>query len=245
MSSSFGCVPSHSFCCQIGCSRLLEGSRRPNGANPEMATGAAMYGSNLPLHWDPLTATVEVWAGDNLDRLQFIASSLGEVGIPSRSLTDDPQNLRLLVRPEDETNAREVVRQILEAAAPERSIRPVDDDIWRDEPVRSYLFAWLPTVIYAAIIFLVRVAYAPPGQFFTPSTPFDPLFSFISWANQIVALWMIYQAIRYEIQPWRFILLSFLPFSFIWYYYERYSRRDAYGRLPMVVRGRMAQRPSA
>lgn len=204
-----------------------------------------MYGSDLPLHWDPLAATVEVWASSSLDRLQFIANSLREVGIPSRSLTDDPQNLRLLVRPEDETNAREVVRQILEAASPERSIRRAHDDIWRDEPVRSYLFAWLPTVIYGVFVLLVNMAYAPPGQILTDSTPLSPLFSFISWGNQIVALWMVYQAIRYEIRPWRFILLCFLPFSYIWYYYERYSRRRGYGDVPIAVRERMAQRPSA
>ena len=204
-----------------------------------------MYGSELPLHWDPLTATVEVWTGQNLDRLQFIANSLSEVGIPSRSLTEDSQNLQLLVRPEDETNAREIVRQILERTAPERSIRRADDDIWRDEPVRSYLFAWLPTVIYGALVLLVNMAYAPPGQILTDTTPLTPLFSLISWGNQIVALWMVYQAIRYEIRPWRFILLSFLPFSYVWYYYERYSRRRGYGHLPIVVRERMAQRPSA
>lgn len=204
-----------------------------------------MYGSELPLHWDPLTATVEVWTGQNLDRLQFIVNSLREVGIPSRSLTEDSQNLQLLVRPEDETNAREVVRQILEGAAPERSIRRADDDLWRDEPVRSHLFAWLPMVIYGALVLLVNMAYAPPGQILTDSTPLTPLFSFISWGNQIVALWMVYQAIRYEIRPWRFIFLSFLPFSYIWYYYERYSRRRGYGCLPIVVRERMAQRPSA
>ena len=129
-----------------------------------------MYGSDLPSHWDPLTATVEVWAGDSLDRFQFVANSLREVGIPSRGLTDNSQNLRLLVRPEDEANAREVVRQILEAAAPVRSIRPADDDIWRDEPVRSYLFAWLPAVIYGAILLLLSIAYAPPGQFLAGST---------------------------------------------------------------------------
>lgn len=204
-----------------------------------------MYGSELPLHWDPFTATVEVWAGDSLNRLQFISNSLREVGIPSRNLMDDSQNLRLMVRLEDETNAREIVRQILEGAAPERSISSADDDIWRDEPVRSYLYAWLPTVIYGAILLLVSMAYAPPGQFLTGRTPFDPLFSFISWGNQIVALWMLYQSIRYEIRPWRFILLSFLPFSFIWYYYERYSRRRGHEGLPIAVRERMAQRPSA
>lgn len=204
-----------------------------------------MCGSEFPLHWDALTATVEVWAGDSLDRLQFNSNSLREVGIPSRSLTEDSQNLRLLVRPEDETNAREVVRQILEGAAPERSVNPAADDIWRDEPVRSYLFAWLPTLTYGAILLLVSVAYAPPGQFLAGSTPFDSLFSFISWGNEIVALWMLYQAIRYEIRPWRFILLSFLPFSFVWYYFERYSRRRGYALLPIGVRERVRPRPSA
>jgi len=202
-----------------------------------------MFGSEF--QWDPLTATVEVWTGASLDRQQFIRNSLGEVGIPSRSLTDDPQNLRLLVRPEDETNALEMVRQILEAAEPERSIRPAEDDIWRDEPVRSYLFAWLPTVVYGAIMVLVRMAYAPPGQLLTTNTPLEPLFSFISWGNQVVALWMIYQGIRYEIRPWRFILLSFLPFSFIWYYCERYSRRQDGHRLPIAVRERISPRPLA
>ena len=141
-----------------------------------------MNGSELPLHWDPLTANVEVWTGQNLDRLQFIANSLSEVGIPSRSLTDTPQWLRLLVRPEDEANAREVVRQIVEGAVPERSISRGDDDIWHDEPVRSYVFAWLPTVIYGALVLLVNMAYASPGQILTESTPLTPLFSFIRGA---------------------------------------------------------------
>lgn len=202
-----------------------------------------MFGSEF--HWDPLTATVEVWTGASLDRQEFIANSLLEVGIPSRSLTGDPQNLRLLVRPEDKANAREIVRQILEGSAPERSIGSVEGDLWRDEPVRSYLYAWLPGVIYGAILLFVSVAYAPPGELLTSNTPLDPLFSFISWGNQVIALWMLYQAIRYEIRPWRFILLSFLPFSFIWYYYERYSRRQGRQRLPIVVRERIAPRPSA
>jgi|SRR5579864_411147 len=204
-----------------------------------------MSGFESPLHWDPLTATVEIWTGQNLDRLQFVANSLREVGIPSRSLKDDPRNLRLLVRPEDEASAREIVRQILEGAAPERSIRPADDDMWRDEPVRNYLFAWLPGVIYAGVVFLIYSLEALPGEFLAASSPLDPLFSFIKFADEIASLWMLYQAIRYEIRPLRFVLLSLLPFSFIWYYYERYSRRRGYQRLPIVVRERISPRPSA
>lgn len=204
-----------------------------------------MYGSELPLHWDPLTATVEVWSGQSLDGLQFIANSLREVGIPSRSLTDDQQNLRLMVRPEDETNAREVVRQILEAAAPERSIGGSEEEVWDDPPVRSWLFAWLPAAISFAFVLYVYAVDAPPGEVFARQSTWDPLFSFVSMINDLAFLWILYQAARYEIRPLRFVLVGFLPFSFIWYYFERYSRRVGRQRLPIVVRERISPRPSA
>jgi hypothetical protein len=204
-----------------------------------------MYGFELPLHWDPLTATVEIWTGQNLDRLQFVADSLKEIGIPSRRLTDDPQNLRLLVQPEDEASAREIVRQILEAAAPERSIVGAESEVWHDQPVRSWLFAWLPGVIYFAVVLYVYAAEAPPGELLRQYSSLDPLFSLVRWMSDIAFLWILYQAARYEIRPLRFVLLGFLPFSFIWYYYERYSRRRGYQRLPIAVRERISPRPSA
>jgi len=197
-----------------------------------------MSGSHL--HWDPLTATVEVWVGESLDRLEFIANSLREVDIPSRSLTDDPQNLRVLVRPEDEASAREIVREILEGAAPARSIRLAEDEFWRDEPVRSWLFAWLPGVILLGLGILA-FAVAPNTE---QLSTLDPLLSVLGFIDKIGTLWMIYQAIRYEIRPLRFILLSLLFLSWVWYYFERYSRRIGRHRLPTAVRERIAPRPS-
>ena len=35
------------------------------------------------------------------------------------------------------------------------------------------------------------------------------------------AFWMIYMSIRYEKSPFSMILLAFVPFTFLWYYFER------------------------
>jgi len=39
----------------------------------------------------------------------------------------------------------------------------------------------------------------------------------LSFAANIGAFWMIYQAIRYERRVGRYILLAFIPFMFVWY----------------------------
>jgi hypothetical protein len=41
---------------------------------------------------------------------------------------------------------------------------------------------------------------------------------------QIGAFWMLYVAIRYEKKPFPMLLLAFIPFSFLWYYFERVRR---------------------
>jgi hypothetical protein len=50
----------------------------------------------------------------------------------------------------------------------------------------------------------------------------------------IGAVWMIYTAARYESKPVPFVILAFIPFSFLWYYAERfrtgrYLTRDSAG----------------
>jgi apolipoprotein N-acyltransferase len=35
------------------------------------------------------------------------------------------------------------------------------------------------------------------------------------------AFWMMYVAIRHERNPLPMVLLSFIPFTFLWYYFER------------------------
>jgi hypothetical protein len=48
-------------------------------------------------------------------------------------------------------------------------------------------------------------------------------------ASPLGAFWMAYMAIRYEKDPWPMVLLGlFVPFAFLWYYFERVKP----GRLP-------------
>jgi hypothetical protein len=77
---------------------------------------------------DPQDATVEVWSGQNRELAAMIASSLRENDILSRSdpdlaepqdASDELRDTRLLVFPEDETRAKEIVREIVDAAPPE------------------------------------------------------------------------------------------------------------------------------
>lgn len=35
------------------------------------------------------------------------------------------------------------------------------------------------------------------------------------------AFWMMYMSIRHEKNPFPMVLLAFVPFSFLWYYFER------------------------
>lgn len=35
------------------------------------------------------------------------------------------------------------------------------------------------------------------------------------------AFWMMYMSIRYEKSPLPMVLLAFIPFTFLWYYFER------------------------
>lgn len=46
------------------------------------------------------------------------------------------------------------------------------------------------------------------------------VFVFFS-APALGALWMLYTAIRYEKEPLPIIFLAFVPYTFLWYYFER------------------------
>ena len=76
---------------------------------------------------DPEDATAEIWSGDDVDLAAMITSSLRENHIPYRSDSDTPEpqgaseemsSTRLFVLPEDEKRAKEIVREIVDAAPP-------------------------------------------------------------------------------------------------------------------------------
>jgi hypothetical protein len=72
----------------------------------------------LPYDWDSNEATSEAWAGEDEPMADYLASALRENGIPSRIPDDPGHRVRLCVRPEDLTRARDIVREITEGAAP-------------------------------------------------------------------------------------------------------------------------------
>jgi hypothetical protein len=78
-------------------------------------------GTNTPtdLHedWDDDAAVSQVWNGDEEDFANTLVACLRENGIASRKLSDVPR-WRLVVRPEQEARAKEIVREVVEASPP-------------------------------------------------------------------------------------------------------------------------------
>jgi hypothetical protein len=73
----------------------------------------------LPIDWDPKQATSEVWAGEDESAADYLASALRENGIPSRIPDTAEHRVRIYVRPEDLSRAKDIVRQITEGRIPE------------------------------------------------------------------------------------------------------------------------------
>ncbi len=65
----------------------------------------------------------------------------------------------------------------------------------------------------------------------SPGVPKNPLLTFliivIFAVPPIGAFWMLYMSIRYEKNPLGMILLAFVPYAFLWYYFERFRPRRA------------------
>jgi hypothetical protein len=80
----------------------------PDDAVPEYPTG----------DWDEEEAVSEVWSGEEVDVATMLVACFRENGIASRSLIENAWT-RLLVRPEDEPHAKEIVREVVEAKPPQ------------------------------------------------------------------------------------------------------------------------------
>lgn len=92
-----------------------------NWESPSAARDASQYESAtvaerapvLPIDWDPLEATSDVWSGEDEATLEYLASALRENGIPSRVPDDQSHRLRLCVRPADVSRAKDIIREIV------------------------------------------------------------------------------------------------------------------------------------
>jgi hypothetical protein len=225
--------------------RLLE--QEPGESTPEAETillsaEEAEVTAELPLNWNPDTAAVEVWKGEEESQLKFIEDSLGGVGVPTRRIAEKGGPFRIMIRPQDEARGKEVVRQILENSVPEK---PLPGDLryaWLDEPVKSYLLLWVIAAVDLLLMFLVVIYPELRGQ---PHSVSGVIVGLADGVANLGALWLFYQAARYEIRPFWFVVLCLVPYSFIWYYFERYSKRTGVRRLPVAMRVRLSPPPSA
>jgi hypothetical protein len=87
----------------------------------EPALGEELKGSRGgwdPENWFPEDATVEIWAGEQPEMAELLAASVGENQIHAR-VAEAGRKLRMFVMPDDETRAREIVRQVVEGISPE------------------------------------------------------------------------------------------------------------------------------
>ena len=69
--------------------------------------------------WFPEDATVEIWSGNQKGTSFTIEMSLKENRINYRTESRGSDPIRIFVLPEDETRAREIVREIVEGVPPE------------------------------------------------------------------------------------------------------------------------------
>ena len=54
---------------------------------------------------------------------------------------------------------------------------------------------------------------------------FFPVLIMFGLIAPVGGLWAIYRCIRYEKTPWRYIaIVVFIPFGFLWYYFEKYRQ---------------------
>jgi hypothetical protein len=73
---------------------------------------------DLSAEWNEDDPVTEVWNGEKEDLADILAACLREIGIASRKLSE-ASRWSLVVRPEQEARAREVVREVVEASPPE------------------------------------------------------------------------------------------------------------------------------
>jgi RsiW-degrading membrane proteinase PrsW (M82 family) len=98
------------------------------------------------------------------------------------------------------------------------------------------LVAWL--AIFASFFSLPVVATVWPPFARSALLPIAAVYLVFAISG---TLWMIYDAMRYEQRPWKFVIAAFLFGVFVWYYLDRARWRDESQRLPLALRHR---RPS-
>ncbi len=109
----------------------LEGRVDPDELTPEQLESLALPESDdvesdeqisqpmdSPEDWDEDDPVAEVWTGEKEEFADTLAVCLREIGIGSHKVSE-AGHWRLVVRPEQESRAKEIVREVVEASPPE------------------------------------------------------------------------------------------------------------------------------
>lgn len=83
------------------------------------------------------------------------------------------------------------------------------------------LIGWvlLGFTISGVAFWIVTNSSVPPNPLITV------LFVLIFSIGPIGAFWMMYMSVRHEDHPIPMLLLAFVPYSFVWYYFEHVRRK--------------------
>jgi hypothetical protein len=84
------------------------------------------------------------------------------------------------------------------------------------------------------IVFLVILSGLALWIVLSPWFPKSPMVMLLVVAYfavpNIGTIWMLFVAIRHEESPLPFVLLAFVPYSFLWYYFERFRHQHHQAR---------------
>jgi hypothetical protein len=161
-----------------------------------------------------------VWEGNDQAKRDFVRASLRENGVPSDSLMEG-RNYRIFVREAVQPKAVETIKEIVEGKPP--SFEPdageaSDKASWLKYQLFLYSIA-TALIVYVGLMILLTLVTRNPLAAQIPA--------FLAACAVPGAVWLVYQAVRYEKRPGLYLLMAIVPFSFIWYYFGRFKTRTS------------------
>lgn len=99
---------------ELAASALLAGSGREDEDEEEDSSEAP---DDIAENYDPKQATAEVWSGSDLDTKDMLVASLRENGIGCELEVNGA--FRIRVMPADESRAREIIHEVIDASPPQ------------------------------------------------------------------------------------------------------------------------------
>jgi len=95
---------------------------------------------------------------------------------------------------------------------------------------------WLTTLIYYPFVSFWFIASPDASIDSRALQLFSPLFVLGFFLDLFGMVWMMCQAMRFEVRSFRYCVATQFPLAFVWYYVERVMARKGAQRLPVSTR---------